>query len=297
MATSYTTLQAVRVQNNASDNASDRWFADHLPIAAQMIEDYCGQNFDDRLESHNFSGIIPMIDPLLSLQEFPLLLATGVTNGDGSAVDSANYVVLPKNATPKTDIRLAVNYFWNSPSSPQILNDAYAIDAIQIDGHYGFHRNYARAWKRITLTATVADATTEDLTISAVVGTRFDVGSVLRLGGLPTSEQVRVTGPIATTEEEDSDLIKVATTITVERGINNTTATAQATSAIDVWVPETTIELATRMLIVAMHAGRNSPSGDALSNPGFGTHSLSDFPDKVREKLQPPYWNLNGQIL
>jgi hypothetical protein len=294
---SFTTLQRARRQNEMEDLTKATGDADifeAMKSAAIWLEQHCGQNFTDLPYTDYFWGETGATNPTLYLEGRPILAVTAVLNGDGSAIPSTDYVALPKAGTPKTDIQLTATHYWVGPSPAVAV--AYAQDAIKVTGNYGFHRNYTQAWKRLPLTATVANATNTTITLSSAASALIDVGNILRLGGLGTSEQVLVTGPIATGTQL-SNIIASATAITVDRGINLTTAAAQAAVVIDVWQPDPIIELAARMLAASMFVARHQATGEVMSAVGFGPISTSDVPKKVKDKLVLPVWNwMFGQI-
>lgn len=293
----FTTLQHARHQLQITDVTKaddDDDLFEAMQAASSWIERYCGQNFTDIPYTEYFFGETGAGNPTLFLEGRPLHSVAAVYNGDGTLIPTTSYEVLPKVGTPITDIRLTQTNFWVGPQPPPHV--AYAADALRVDGQYGYHSFYAKAWKRISLTATVADATTETLTLSTTVGTLIDVGNILRLGGLASSEQVLVTGPIAT-EGQVSNIIASGTTITVKRGINLTTAAAQSAVVIDVWQPEFEIGEVARMISASKFHARAQASGEVMSPVGFGPISTSDIPKKARDKLVPPLWNfMYGQI-
>jgi hypothetical protein len=285
--TYYATLQLARSKMNTERTAADADLAEILPYASQAIEEFCGQNFDDRIDTRYFSGLVGSGNPVLFLQFYPLLLPTTVLNGDGTAVDPSVYTSLPKSRYPIEEIRLAQNNFWVGTALAGPVHINYAKDSIAVAGHWGFHRKGLAAWRLITLTVAapgMPDTTGTDLPLSGQAATKIDVGSILRLGAANDSEQVFVTGPVVSTS--------AATTLTVSRGENGTTAvTHSAGDAIYVWDVEPTIALATAMLTAAQYESKQNPSGEVMSATGFGPISTHDLPKKVTEKLKHPLHN------
>lgn len=296
---SYTTLQQVRKQRGVLNSTSaDQDLADLIIAASQMVEDICGYNFDCRIFEQTFNGEVGAINPTLSLDNWPLLEATTVLNGNGDELTSDQYVLLPKGHTyPKTHIRLAEGYYWLAPNSAPgsatapayspLLDVAYAEDALSITGKWGFHRNYGSAWKRSTLVVGTGgiDNTSTTLPITGSnfaydVFPRIDVGHVIRID----TEYLLVTGPVENTQ--------AATALTVERAYNGSQAAAHtAATVIDVWSVEPVIELATRETVVAAYGARSNPSGETLEAPGGYRIVTVDVPKRVLDKLVWPYFN------
>ncbi len=291
--TYYTTLQLARSKMNTENTEADADLAEILPFASQAIEEFCGQNFDDRIETRYFSALVGGGSPTLFLQFQPLMSPTGVINGDGTVVDPSVYTAIPKGRYPIEELRLAVNNYWVGTPLPGLVHIHYAADAITVGGHWGFNRKGLAAWRLSTLTVAapgITDLTGTALPLSAAAAAKIDVGSILRLGANADSEQVFVTGPVA--------LTSAATTLTVTRGENGTAAATHAASEpIYVWEVEPTINVATAMLAAAQYEARQNPSGEVMSAAGFGPFSTRELPKKVTDKLQAPLWNWRyGQL-
>lgn len=296
---SYTTLESCRRQlaQDSSVTVDNNIIADDfIQQCSQTIEDICGKNFDDRIATYGFNGEVGSNNPTLFLDDIPLLSVDSITNGDGSALASTAYDLLPKYKYPKTSIRIAQNNYWTGPAAVMTgagfgyypaLNSEYAKDAIVITGHWGFHRNYAKAWKLLTITGTVADTSTGTLTLSAAGA--LDVGSVLKaVKADNTFEFLRVTGPTTG--------ISTATSISVERAYNGSTAYAHTASTLYIWQVEPIIEWATRETVASAYKSRYNASGQQFNPGGIGTITVADVPAKVLEKLQWPYFSYDSGV-
>jgi hypothetical protein len=135
-----------------------------------------------------------------------LLAITTLTNGDGTALASTEYVTKPTNELPKWKVQMKIGsaYLFNYITSLE--------EAISIAGIWGYVPHYLRCWRQLTtLSGAVTDAVTTSITVT--IGTLFEVGHYALIG----SEQVKVTA-IATN------------TLTVERGANGTTAATHSSN-------------------------------------------------------------------
>lgn len=300
---SYCSLQTARRQLvvQSTTVTDDDLLASLIPEASQRVEDICGQNFDERLWTQGYSGEVGKYNPILNLEGWPWIVINTVTNGDGSALSASQYNILPiGSAYPKTGIRLATGNYWIAPNQstttcpnvPPLMNVGYAVDAIQVSGLIGFHRQYLSAWKNTGLTVSGAHtAGTTTLTLSATAANIFDVGDVLKVttaAGL--TEYLRVSGPVASSTQAGGFS---TTTPTVERGYNNSTALALAGGEIIYrWAIEPLIARATAEVCAAMYKDRENPTGEKMAVPDMGAVLIPvDTPLKTIKKLGYPYWN------
>lgn len=303
--TSYCTLQGakrqlavqINVQTGLPYTVDDATVASFIDVCSAAIDDYTGNWFNARVDTFGFDAAVGRYNPLLMLKDYPLLEITTLLNGNGDTIASANYTLLPVSQYPKQQVRLNVGNYWRGPNDPSntsnncapsnsLLNRAYAYGAIQITGFWGYHRNYLRAWKRITpVLNTNIDTDDTSLTLNGIVGLNFDVGSVIRFTTNDVTEQMLVTGAIANSLSTGFN----SATFTVERGYNNTTPIAHiTTSTIDVWQMESVIEKATEMAVAAWYKGRDNATGDALIIPEIGQLSIpQDLPVKIKNILVP----------
>lgn len=304
---SYCTLQGARrqlmVQPQKQDVNEDTDLFFYMLTAAVSIDDWTGNWFDERPIQLGFNGQVGKHNPDLYLKELPLAALDTLTNGNGDVIASANYTLLPTGTYPKQKVRLARGFYWRGPGDQPgttnsfaccpafpLVDEAYAEDAIQIAGRWVYHRNYPRAWRRITLTVSGGmDDQTTTLTLSAQAATAFDVGSILRIStvvsGATQTEQVLVMGPIA-----DSSRAGFATaSVTVERGYNGTTPIAHLDGdPLDVWQPEPMISNCAEMAAAALYKGRNNPTGDTQIVEGFAKMIVPvDLPAKIKTFLVP----------
>jgi hypothetical protein len=299
---SYCTLQGARrqleVQTETQDVDADTDLFFYMLTAAAAIDDYCGYPFDERLDQYGFNGNVGKYNPVLSLRDRPLVAVSSLVNGNGDVIDPANYTLLPISHYPKTDVRLARGFYWRGPSDPTgsttcspsspLLDAAYAVDAVQISGRWVYHRQYLKAWRRITQKVGPGgiDGSATSLPLDTQVGLAFDVGSILRVTTGTATEQMLVTGPIANSSRSGF----AASTITVERAYNGTAAIPHvATDVLDVWQSESLIVNIAEMATAALYKGRDNATGDAKIVAGFGGQMVIpvDLPAKIKGFLVP----------
>lgn len=301
---SYCTLQGARrqleVQNETIDPEQDATLFYYALVAAAAIDDFTGYWFDDRILQLGFNGNVGKFNPTLYLTELPLVSVLSLVNGNGDVIDSANYTLLPTGTYPKQKVRLAQGFYWRGPNDPagsssglycyplnRLADIAYAEDAIQIAGHWVYHRNYLRAWRLLSLTVGTGgiDDSATTLPISASVGLAFDVGSILRVTTGDATEQMLVTGPIADSTPEGFDTDEV----TVERGYNGTEAIAHvAGNTLELWQPETVITQSAEMAAAALYKSRDNATGDTQIVAEIGRAIIPvDLPAKIKGLLVP----------
>jgi len=305
---SYCTLQGVRrqleVQSITIDQDQDTELFYLMLTAAAAIDDWTGNWFDERVLTLGFNGNVGRNNPILYLTELPLVAINTLSNGNGDVIAAANYTLLPTGTYPKARVRLARGNYWRGPDDPSgstsgsfccssnpLLDVAYAEDAIQINGRWVYHRNYAKAWKTIALTlgADIDDAT-DQLTLSGTAGLLLDVGNIVQvssvLAGEIITEQMLIVGPIA----ESTPSGFTTTIVTVERGYNGTAAIAhQMGDPIAVWQPDGMITNLTEMAAAAFYKGRDNATGDAQIVAGFDARMVIpvDLPVKIKKMLIP----------
>lgn len=291
---SYTTLQAARIQQTlrgADRNNEDAVIAALIPLASQMVDDWCGQTFNETLATFGFNGNVGAT-PTLLLKGRPLISVTTLTNGDGTAIDASKYELLPLSETPKTEVRLKPGTVWAAPynSTTQgcylpLPNAAYAEDAIRIEGKWGFNRRGTAAWRRTgrTLNASYTAGGLQ-LTLDAAPGKTLDVGSVLRID----SEYFVVTGDAANSLTTGFNSVNVQ----VDGAYAGSTAADHASgTAVFVYQVEPVVASATATLVAWLYQAQLDPSGIRAEVSDIGGATLSvDLPPSVKRRLTYPYW-------
>lgn len=297
--TSYATLQGVKTQLVNDVTADDTVLANLLEQAAVLVDNRCGRVFNEVVATYDLT--VKANSRSLYFDTRDLLSITTLTNADSTTISSGSYTLYPRNQYPKQRLDLDAGTVWLPATDTLIAEDPeglypcgyaisdnggdgysgygrdrYFIDAVQIAGKWGYHQDYANAWKNSGKTGTVADTTTTTLTLNSA-GTTIDIGHVVRMD----AEQMLVIGPVAATS--------AATSLTVVRGYNGTTAAAHtAGTAIYTWEPEPTVEKATEMLVCGLYMGRNNPTGERQVVEGIGAISIpADIYKKVLTMLYP----------
>jgi len=98
----YTTGAAVKAYLDISSSGDDVLLGQLVSRACAMIDRFCRRRFIAAAMTRLFDA--PSGDTLWLDED--LLSVTAITNGDGSAVGSGQYVLLPANGLPKCAIRL-----------------------------------------------------------------------------------------------------------------------------------------------------------------------------------------------
>lgn len=262
--------------------------------ATQIVSDYCGQSFEEQIATYGFNGEIGSANATLELQERPLISIVTLTNGDGTNVAASAYDLLPIGIVyPKKRIRMKVGNRWTSPiQSPPcgwgaLPDQAYAEDAIQVNGIWAFNRRGTLAWSDtgLTLNGNIS-ASAAQLTLSGAPNFKFDVGAMLRID----SEYFQVTGPIASSSEANGF---TATTLDIQSAYNGSTAAAHTTGTkVYVYQVEPTIRRATAIAAAWLYDGRLNSSGPDMSAPGLGQMNISmRLSPRAAQLLGFPFYN------
>lgn len=296
---SYTTLQSIRTQlavRNRGRTEENPYLASFIQTASQNVEDYCGQNFDERLMTFSFNSNVGANNPTLLLNDRPLISVSSITNGDGSTIASDKYDLLPIWQYPKEKVRLKVGMYWVSPGEANgdcgvaggypMPGKAYAEDAIQITGFWGFNRRGTAAWRKlngITVGTNYTSGATA-LALSGVPGKQLDIGSMLKIG----DEQLLVTGDIANSIENAG---YNSASLQVDGGQNGTVPADHASGAdVYIWQVETVIETATRLTAVWLYETERDGAG-RRQDAGGSAKPISEISPVARALLVWPYWS------
>lgn len=182
-----------------------------------------------------------------------LLAATTITNGDGDAIASTEYVLHPSNSYPKYAIKLRDS----SSETWEEDDDASAEQVIDILGVWGYNDDYTNAWRTSGAVLSAAIATTTATTFTCTTGI-IKTGMLLKID----SEYLQVTGTAQGTTD----------TITVTRGANGSTAAAHLIStAVYYWevqpdITQAALDIA--MSIYKRRYGENTASAATVTAVG-----------------------------
>lgn len=302
---SYATLQGCRTELkvNSTVVVDDAVIAPMIEQASVQIDAYTGRSFQETYATRTFP--VEVGGRMAHLRNYDLLAAVTVKNADTptrTTIAAADYTKLPEDGPPYTSILLDQDVYWLSPTDEGVYDDvdclhawnysrvAWARTGVQIAGRWGYHSEYARAWRAsgLTVSGGISDSATS-LVLSAAAGTALDVGCVLRLTTGSDVEYLLVEGPVTATS--------IATALAVRRGYGGSTAVAHsAGTVIYRYWPEPTIVKATQMLVASLYAALQNPSGDRLVVEGLGAVQIpSGMPVKVKTLLEPYTRGLYGR--
>jgi len=206
-----------------------------------------------------------------------LLEIVTLTNGDGTVITSGQYALLPRAGYPKYGIELL-------PSSSLVWTDD-GVDwqgAITLDGLWGYHEAYDRAWVNtldsvqdtggITAATTTIKVTDAD-GLDARYQTRFAVGQLLKV----ESEFLKVLAVVAAATNQ----------LTVLRGANGTTAATHAKDTpLYSYAPMRNLEQICIALVAWLYRNKGS-AGDQIQVLMEGTRIVSgEVPRLIMDVLE-----------
>ncbi len=275
-----TTLNAVKqlLKLGGVDPEDDALVESHIITATDLITGFCNRSFVPYRETKTFDargdGIVDHGRTLLLRDD--LLAVHTLTNGDGAVIASNQYTLLSGSGYPKWAVELlpSTGLAWTYTTDWQ--------NAISIDGTWGYHEDYARAWvSTLDTVKTVGgiDAVMQAITVADADGkdaryhTRFAVGQLLRI----EDEYLKVAAVDTATNA-----------LTVLRGVNGTTAAVHALNTpIDSYAPMRNIEQACTSLTTWLY--RYSPTAGAPIQVLYdGTKQIqSDLPRFINDALAP----------
>jgi hypothetical protein len=128
----YTTLASVKAVLGATLATDDALLTAFIARAQAWVESYCGQIFEAAADStRKFDSRADVEGDVLYL-DYPLAAITSITNGDGVAVASTEYVTEPRNHIPYHRIRLLRSKakYWTYLTDPE--------GAISITGKWAY---------------------------------------------------------------------------------------------------------------------------------------------------------------
>ena len=236
-------LSLIREASADIDGAAGRKFAPY--VTTQTYDTPWGGVWDQNTES--------LVRRVVNNRSLPidtddLLAVTTLTNGDGTVITAAQYLLYPANVYPKNEIRLKVSsgLAWQ----PDSAGDREQV--ISVVGVFGYHEDYPNsAWLGAgTLAGHIGSTTATTFAFSTGAG--LEPGMLLQV----ESEYLYV-GQVA------------GTTATVERANNGSTAAAHTTgAAISYWQPVYAVGRIARMAATALWNLRANPEGKQVSVNG-----------------------------
>jgi hypothetical protein len=250
---SYSTLAAFRLRQGlaSSDTGGDARMLAKLRAATSQIERFTGRTFNPNIAMRRFDWRSPR---LLFLKSYDLLELTTLTNGDVTTIDQTAILTYGGVNGPIVGIELDI-------TKAVFIYQTTRTRAIAITGVWGWHDDYAYAWKpsgdAIPGGGVTSSATT--FTVTSVNGSdgwgltpRFSAGQLIKVD----SEYMHVIGADGVTN-----------TLTVVRAANGSTAaTHNAATAISIYAPPVDIQEITLRWAAWLY--RMEDSGDFSSPVG-----------------------------
>ena len=115
----YATTSDLKAYLGLTGTADDALLLSCMQRAQSMVDTHCDQVFEASADTTRyFDAVEDVADAVLHL-DYPLAAITSITNGDGVAVATTEYVTEPRNRTPYHRIRLlgSKNKYWDTTSS------------------------------------------------------------------------------------------------------------------------------------------------------------------------------------
>lgn len=208
----------------------------------------------------------------------PMFALSSITDGDGTVIDPAKYLVLPALAIPFSVVQLLRGscVMWYQQLSPP----AVGASQVQATGTWGYHNDYSNAWTNTLdtvqdnpLTFNSAQVTIQSVNGADLYGRtpRFSPGQLIRID----SEFLEVTAVDATTNK-----------LTVKRGANGSSAAQHAQGVeVDVWDAPWNVQQATLRYAAYPYKRR----GDFTKSTWDGVVAINlpgDIPPDVMAFLQ-----------
>lgn len=245
--------------------------------ASRALDSYARRRFYPFRQSRLYD-IPPLSGQVLGLDE-DLLQTITFTNGNGTAFTASQYTEYSPNYYPRHKLMLipTAGAVWQYSSSGNNLN------VISVDAIWGYHDDYGNAWTLASAINNVAgyNSTATTMTVDSIgagIGVTIQAGNIIRFGTLATSEFARVSS------------IGSATSITVVRGINGSTAAIIADDTpIYVYNPMGLVQQVTRMATIDIYRKRAGAAGEGgtVSITGAGiVIRPAGFPIEMRDALE-----------
>jgi hypothetical protein len=167
----YKAYRVARGQTASVDVTDDIQIDNILNAASRWIDKFTGHYFYPRMETRYYD--LPEARRLWLGSD--LLEVTTITNGDGTAISSSDYVLENRNATPYFAIKLKdnVDTFW------QVDSESGHEQIITVLGTWGYHDDYSRAWVQAGTLAAQMAAGAASATLTA--GHTVETGEIVKI--------------------------------------------------------------------------------------------------------------------
>jgi hypothetical protein len=268
---SYATLAQLRARqgDGATDTSNDVKYLAKLRRASALIDAETGRLFQPMNAARTFDY---ENSRWLLWHGFDLLSLTSVTNGDGSTVDSTAIKLLGPGPYFGVDVDGTLAYLSYSTTT---------VQALTVAGVWGWHDDYANAWHATG--QTVQDtggisASAATITVTSTAGAdSWGISPCVSAGNLiqVESEWMQV---VTTT----------ATTLTVMRAQNGTTAAAHAKdTAISVYEAPADIQETCLLWAAYLVAQDSTDLGKIAIDPMGGKTVPMGKPKSIVDNLAP----------
>lgn len=261
----YTTIKELReTYLGATQTTDDALILQMIRAASKMVNDISGKPFYPLIETRYFD--IPG-DRELDFGGDWLLSCTTLTNGAAGAIAGADYYLVPKNSAAHYALKLTETSgnIWQPDTSGNYEN------AIAVLGVWGYVPGDCNQWVSTGGVLSAAIATTTATTFTCTTGT-------VRAGYLLQIESEWLYASAVTTGATD--------TVTVERGVNGSTAATHAiNTAISRWTPGEIVEQITRTAAAAMYKQKSNPVGETINIDGQAFATVRDVSAYIRAQL------------
>jgi hypothetical protein len=226
--------------SSASDTAQDTLILQYIRSVSREME-VGGRWYYPRIETVYFDV---SADGQLDLDPHNVLAVTALANGDGTAIASTDYDLLPYSGSPYYALRLKPStglYFLGD-------DDGNYGRAIALTGVMGYSHDYASGWQlQASQTGILTDSGTS---LAGLTSGELQAGQLLRLGSTNDFAYVSVAS---------------TTTATIVRSVNGSTGIAHgATDPIYVWTPGADLSMLCKRGVQAHLRLKDNPVGETV---------------------------------
>lgn len=267
----YATVEQVRKQatssaGNAANISDTARITEDIAWASARLEAETGLRFEPHAHTYYYDA--QRSDELVLAR--PLLAVTGLTLGDGVVLTDADFRLHPRGVSPVSSLFPLNGYRWGGWTGSR-------YGAISVEGLWGYHSDYARAWTDVATLPDALDGANTEVAVSDASG--LAVGQLVRID----DEYLRV-------EAIDTN------TLTVERGVNGTTAAGHDAGAV---VARWNVDTLANRFVVRLAAFMLARRG-AFERSTFDGVATVSYPDDIPKELEnllktfPRYWYIGS---
>jgi hypothetical protein len=283
----YCTLAQARAEIKATDQTDDTLVMGYIRTVSRRLD-----RILDRLER-------PYFEPSIELRSFlvlpedvdsainglyladPLLEVTSISRSGVSLTFGTDVLAHP--STTRRPFRvLRLSGF--SRSWYDTVSENYPYPLVDIDGTWGYHDDYARAWQSATTLAANATSSATTITLTAVVGSGYS--EVFPISG----------GHLLKIDSEFIRVLSVNTSnqvVTVVRGANGSTAASHTSGAtVSVWDTPIDVRHETARQVGLLYTRRGA--FDQVAQNEIGT--VVSYPQDLLRSLEAVAYSYMGSV-